>query len=68
VLVDANMDTWIIDFGSGFTEGWVEKERAEKDSRLSFRRDWTLIYSKREILSWSEFGARFLTFETFTSQ
>jgi hypothetical protein len=28
VLVDTNMDTWIIDFGGGFTEGWVEREKA----------------------------------------
>ncbi|OBT67091.1 hypothetical protein VE03_04399 [Pseudogymnoascus sp. 23342-1-I1] len=28
VLVDINMDAWIIDFGGGFTEGWVEREKA----------------------------------------
>ncbi|OBT61492.1 hypothetical protein VE03_09337 [Pseudogymnoascus sp. 23342-1-I1] len=28
VLVDRNMDAWIIDFGGGFTEGWVEREKA----------------------------------------
>lgn len=28
VLVDLNMDAWIIDFGGGFTEGWVEREKA----------------------------------------
>ncbi|OBT75113.1 hypothetical protein VF21_05490 [Pseudogymnoascus sp. 05NY08] len=28
VLVDGNMDAWIIDFGGGFTEGWVEREKA----------------------------------------
>ncbi|KFY17976.1 hypothetical protein V492_00226 [Pseudogymnoascus sp. VKM F-4246] len=28
VLVDVNMDSWIIDFGGGFTEGWVEREKA----------------------------------------
>jgi hypothetical protein len=28
VLVDGNMDAWIVDFGGGFTEGWVEREKA----------------------------------------
>ncbi|OAQ74370.2 protein kinase subdomain-containing protein [Pochonia chlamydosporia 170] len=29
VLVDRNMDTWIVDFGGGHTEGWVPKELAD---------------------------------------
>lgn len=28
ILIDRNMDAWIIDFGGGFTEGWVEREKA----------------------------------------
>lgn len=28
VLVDRSMDAWIIDFGGGFTEDWVEREEA----------------------------------------
>lgn len=28
VLVDLNMDAWIIDFGGGFTQGWVQRENA----------------------------------------
>lgn len=28
VLVDRNMDAWVIDFGGGFTEGWVGREKA----------------------------------------
>jgi serine/threonine protein kinase len=28
VLVNTNMDAWIMDFGGGFTEGWVEREKA----------------------------------------
>ncbi|OBT93137.1 hypothetical protein VE01_09222 [Pseudogymnoascus verrucosus] len=28
VLVDRNMDAWIIDFGGGFTEGWFDREKA----------------------------------------
>ncbi|OGM42550.1 hypothetical protein ABOM_007921 [Aspergillus bombycis] len=29
VLVDADDDLWIIDFGGGITEGWVDKDKAE---------------------------------------
>ncbi|KID97230.1 protein kinase subdomain-containing protein, partial [Metarhizium majus ARSEF 297] len=29
VLVDRNMDTWLVDFGGGHTEGWVPKELAD---------------------------------------
>lgn len=29
VLVDRNMNTWLVDFGGGYTEGWVPKERAD---------------------------------------
>lgn len=28
VLVDINKDAWVIDFGGGYTEDWVEKEKA----------------------------------------
>jgi len=28
VLIDANQDVWIIDFGGGYTEGWVEEQLA----------------------------------------
>jgi hypothetical protein len=28
VLIDANKNAWIIDFGGGYTEGWVEKQLA----------------------------------------
>ena len=28
-LLDANGDVWVIDFGGGYTRGWVEKEEAE---------------------------------------
>ncbi|EFQ98638.1 protein kinase subdomain-containing protein [Nannizzia gypsea CBS 118893] len=28
VLVDSNDDLWIIDFGGGYTRGWVEKDKA----------------------------------------
>ncbi|KAF2790793.1 hypothetical protein K505DRAFT_409621 [Melanomma pulvis-pyrius CBS 109.77] len=28
VLIDVNKDSWIIDFGGSYTEGWVEKEIA----------------------------------------
>jgi serine/threonine protein kinase len=28
VLIDVNKDAWIVDFGGGCTEGWVEKEIA----------------------------------------
>lgn len=29
ILIDANDDAWIIDFGGGYTRGWVEKDRME---------------------------------------
>ncbi|KAH9890800.1 hypothetical protein F4778DRAFT_752271 [Xylariomycetidae sp. FL2044] len=29
VLVDAQNDTWVIDFGGGYTEGWVDKDKAD---------------------------------------
>ncbi|KAL3264048.1 hypothetical protein ABHI18_001189 [Aspergillus niger] len=29
VLVDRNDDAWVIDFGGGYTEGWVAKEHME---------------------------------------
>lgn len=29
VLIDANNDAWLIDFGGGYTEGWVEKDLAD---------------------------------------
>ena len=25
VLIDGNNDAWVIDFGGGYTEGWVDK-------------------------------------------
>ena len=25
VLIDSKHDAWVVDFGGGFTEGWVEK-------------------------------------------
>ncbi|KAI3322948.1 hypothetical protein HD806DRAFT_499726 [Xylariaceae sp. AK1471] len=28
VLVDVNNDAWVVDFGGGYTEGWVDKELA----------------------------------------
>jgi serine/threonine protein kinase len=28
VLVDVNEDAYLIDFGGGYTEGWVEKEKS----------------------------------------
>ncbi|KGO64842.1 hypothetical protein PITC_040870 [Penicillium italicum] len=28
VLIDANEDAYLIDFGGGYTEGWVEKEKS----------------------------------------
>ena len=28
VLIDRNDDAWVIDFGGGYTEGWVEKDSA----------------------------------------
>ncbi|KFZ03160.1 hypothetical protein V502_11176 [Pseudogymnoascus sp. VKM F-4520 (FW-2644)] len=28
ILVDVNMDAWVIDFGGGFTQGWVQRENA----------------------------------------
>ena len=28
VLVDANDDAYLIDFGGGYTQGWVEKEKS----------------------------------------
>jgi hypothetical protein len=29
VLIDSQDDAWLIDFGGGYTEGWVDKELAE---------------------------------------
>ncbi|PYH67415.1 uncharacterized protein BO88DRAFT_427151 [Aspergillus vadensis CBS 113365] len=29
VLIDRNEDAWVIDFGGGYTPGWVEKEHME---------------------------------------
>ncbi|KAJ5213513.1 hypothetical protein N7449_000682 [Penicillium cf. viridicatum] len=29
VLIDANEDAYLIDFGGGYTEGWVEKEKSD---------------------------------------
>lgn len=29
ILIDENDDAWIIDFGGGYTLGWVDKEKAE---------------------------------------
>jgi hypothetical protein len=29
LLLDENNDAWLIDFGGSFTEGWVDKEKAE---------------------------------------
>jgi serine/threonine protein kinase len=29
ILIDINEDAWIIDFGGGYTRGWVEKEQME---------------------------------------
>ncbi|KAL2367996.1 hypothetical protein BDBG_08155 [Blastomyces gilchristii SLH14081] len=29
VLIDVNNDLWVIDFGGGYSQGWVEKEKAE---------------------------------------
>lgn len=29
VLIDINDDAWIIDFGGGYTRGWVEKDHME---------------------------------------
>ncbi|GLA28439.1 hypothetical protein AnigIFM63326_006016 [Aspergillus niger] len=29
VLIDKNEDAWVIDFGGGYTEGWVAKEHME---------------------------------------
>ncbi|GKZ86624.1 hypothetical protein AnigIFM56816_002035 [Aspergillus niger] len=29
VLIDGNDDAWVIDFGGGYTEGWVAKEHME---------------------------------------
>jgi hypothetical protein len=46
VLVDVNDGLWIIDFGGGYTEGWVEKEKAgtvEGDEHASLKiRDFLL--------------------------
>lgn len=28
VLIDMNDDAWIVDFGGGYTEGWVERDFA----------------------------------------
>lgn len=28
VIIDVNGDAWIIDFGAGYTEGWVDKDKA----------------------------------------
>ncbi|KAJ5464051.1 hypothetical protein N7475_007186 [Penicillium sp. IBT 31633x] len=28
VLIDANEDAYLIDFGGGYTEGWVEKKKS----------------------------------------
>ncbi|KAJ5420206.1 hypothetical protein N7465_002725 [Penicillium sp. CMV-2018d] len=28
VLIDANEDAYLIDFGGGYTKGWVEKEKS----------------------------------------
>jgi RIO-like serine/threonine protein kinase len=28
ILIDKNYDAWIIDFGGGYTRGFVEKEKA----------------------------------------
>lgn len=29
VLIDGQDDAWVIDFGGGYTEGWVDKECSE---------------------------------------
>lgn len=29
VLIDSNQDAWVVDFGGGYTEGWVPKQLAE---------------------------------------
>ncbi|KAG7294462.1 hypothetical protein NEMBOFW57_004535 [Staphylotrichum longicolle] len=31
VLIDKNNDAWLIDFGGGHTEGWVDKEKADTE-------------------------------------
>lgn len=28
VLIDVNEDAYLIDFGGGYTEGWIEKEKS----------------------------------------
>jgi tRNA A-37 threonylcarbamoyl transferase component Bud32 len=29
IIIDERDDAWLIDFGGGFTDGWVDKELAE---------------------------------------
>lgn len=29
VMIDKNNDTWLIDFGGGYTEGWVDEDKAD---------------------------------------
>ena len=51
VLIDERDDAWVVDFGGGYTEGWVEKETAGTlagDAEgliniLEFIGDWNLV-------------------------
>lgn len=47
VLIDRNEDAWVIDFGGGYTPGWVEKEHMEtiKGDREGLSRIKDRIYS-----------------------
>jgi hypothetical protein len=50
VLVDTYMDAWIIDFRGGFTEGWVQREKAgtvEGDTQ-GLAKIVDYIFSKRQ--------------------